>query len=111
MDSIAAIGAAAVEPSLQPTASMQALANGASVAGANPVGGPGFSGLVTQGLQEVNRQLAASQVDLQKLATGEAQNLHQIMIRMEESRLSFQLLMQARNRLLESYQEVMRMSV
>ena len=111
MDSIAAIGTAVVEPSLQPTASMQALANGAAVAGTNPVSGAGFSGLVTQGLQEVDRQLAASQVDLQKLATGEAQNLHQIMIRMEESRLSFQLLMQARNRLLESYQEVMRMSV
>jgi flagellar hook-basal body complex protein FliE len=70
-----------------------------------------FGGLVTQGLQQVNQQLAVSQTDLQQLATGDVQSLHQVMIRMEESRLSFQLLMQVRNRLLESYQDVMRMSI
>jgi flagellar hook-basal body complex protein FliE len=42
---------------------------------------------------------------------GNVQNLHQVMIRLEESRLAFQLTMQVRNRLLESYQDVMRMQV
>jgi flagellar hook-basal body complex protein FliE len=48
---------------------------------------------------------------LQQLATGDAQNLHQVMIRLEESRLSFQLLMQVRGRLLDAYQDVMKMQV
>jgi flagellar hook-basal body complex protein FliE len=45
------------------------------------------------------------------LAVGNAENLHQIMIRLEESRLSFQLLMQVRGRLLEAYQDVMKMQI
>lgn len=76
-----------------------------------PVAQGSFGSMVEKGLQQVNSQLMVSQADLQQLATGDAQNLHQIMIRLEESRISFQLLMQVRNRLLESYQEVMKMQV
>jgi len=71
----------------------------------------GFGQIVTQGLESVNHDLLVSQVDLQQMATGNAENLHQIMIRLEESRLSFQLLLQVRNRLLEAYQDVMKMQV
>jgi flagellar hook-basal body complex protein FliE len=70
-----------------------------------------FGQLVTEGLQSLNEQLRVSQTDLQQLALGETQNLHEVMIRLEESRISFQLLLQARNRVLEAYQEVMRMQV
>jgi len=66
---------------------------------------------VTNGIAQVNNQLIGSQVDLQKLATGDAQNLHQIMINLEESRLSFQLMMQVRSRLLEAYQDIMKMPI
>lgn len=72
---------------------------------------PAFGQLVTQGIEQVNAQLKASQVDLQALASGETGDLHRVMIGLEESRLGFQLMLQVRNRLLESYQEVMRMQV
>jgi flagellar hook-basal body complex protein FliE len=78
---------------------------------ARSVAGVGFGQMVSQGIGEVNQQLLASQTDLQQLATGNVQNLHQIMIRLEESSLSFQLLLQVRNRLLEAYQDVMKMQV
>jgi flagellar hook-basal body complex protein FliE len=71
----------------------------------------GFSELVSQGLEQVNQQLLTSQTDLQNLAVGNVQNLHQIMIRLEESKLSFQLMMQVRSRLLEAYQDVMKMQL
>jgi len=86
-------------------------------AGPDPVealqrGAPGeFGRMVAEGIGDVNRQLLASQVDLQQLAVGNVENLHQIMIRLEESRLSFELLLQVRNRLLEAYQDVMKMQV
>ncbi|CAM3548104.1 flagellar hook-basal body complex protein FliE [Paracidovorax anthurii] len=83
----------------------------AAPAASGGVQGAGFSDLVTQGLRNVNDQLLTSQTDLQQLATGNVQNLHQVMIRLEESRLSFQLMMQVRSRLLEAYQDVMRMQV
>lgn len=70
-----------------------------------------FGEWVSQGLEDVNQQLLTSQTDLQSLAKGEVQNLHQLMIRMEESRIAFQLMMQVRTRLLDAYQDVMRMQV
>lgn len=71
----------------------------------------GFGELVSRGLGDVNQQLLASQLDLQRLATGNVQNLHQVMMRLEESRISFELLLQVRNRLLEAYQDIMKMQV
>ena len=101
-EAIAAIGAIQ-EPSLAPSAAM------AGVAGAPDAAA--FSSLVTDGIGKVNEQLMTGQVQLQQLAAGEPVNLHQVMIGLEESRMSFQLLMQVRNRLLEGYQEVMRMQL
>jgi flagellar hook-basal body complex protein FliE len=71
----------------------------------------GFGSWFTQQLERVNNQIAQSEGQLQALAAGEAQNLHQVMISLEEARLSFQLLAQVRNRVLEAYQEVMRMQL
>lgn len=70
-----------------------------------------FSAWFSQELSAVNNQLVGADIDIQKLAVGETQNLHEVMIRLEEARHSFQLLVQVRNRLLEAYQEVMRMQV
>lgn len=70
-----------------------------------------FSTLVSNGLQQVNTQLMLAQSGLQELAVGDAASLHRLMAALEESRIGFQLLLQVRNRLLESYQEVMRMQL
>lgn len=104
LSAVSAAASTMVEPSLAPL-------HRAAQAGAAGVSGAGFSSMVSQGLQQVNGQLLASQADLQQLSVGNVQNLHQVMIRLEESRLAFQLTMQVRNRLLESYQDVMRMQV
>lgn len=104
-ESVAAITASAI-------AEPQFAAFGPSSASGVVAGnGAGFAELVTQGLQQVNTQLLTSQTDLQRLAVGDVQNLHQVMIRLEESRLSFQLMMQVRGRLLEAYQDVMKMQL
>jgi flagellar hook-basal body complex protein FliE len=98
-------------------ASIQALAAHDEVAPlhaqrtASPVHGAGFVQHVADGLAQVNEQLLASQTDLQRLAVGEAENLHQLMVRLEESRVSLQLVMQVRSRVLEAYQDVMRMQI
>jgi flagellar hook-basal body complex protein FliE len=79
---------------------------------ATGVNAPGtFGTLVSQGLAHVNEQLRTSQGNLQRLATGDVQNLHQVMIQLEESRLSLQLMLQVRGRLLEAYQDVMKMQI
>jgi flagellar hook-basal body complex protein FliE len=74
-------------------------------------GPAGFASLIAQGLQQVNSQLQVAESGLQGLALGQGGNLHELMIRLEEADLSFRLLMQTRNRLLESWQDIMRMQV
>ncbi|MBC8001696.1 MAG: flagellar hook-basal body complex protein FliE [Opitutaceae bacterium] len=60
---------------------------------------------------EVNdKQLAASQ-SVNGLLSGQNVSLHQAMISMEEASVSFQLMVEVRNKLLESYQELMRMQI
>jgi flagellar hook-basal body complex protein FliE len=70
-----------------------------------------FGSMVTDGLSRLNGELLASQAEMQELAVGNVQNLHQVMIRMEESRLSFELMLHVRNRVLEAYQDLMKMQV
>ena len=43
--------------------------------------------------------------------TGETNNLHQAMIAMQEASVAFSLMVEMRNKLVEGYQEVMRMQV
>jgi flagellar hook-basal body complex protein FliE len=42
---------------------------------------------------------------------GESDNIHRSMIAMQEAGLAFNLLVEVRNKLVESYQELMRMPV
>ena len=47
----------------------------------------------------------------QQVLLGDSGQLHQSVIAMQEASLSFSLMVQVRNKLVESYQELMRMQV
>ena len=89
----------------------------AAVAAAEPLApsavapAAGFGDWFAAELSAVNTSLVSAEHGVQQLAVGEASNLHEVMIHLEEAKLSFQLLAQVRNRLLDAYQEVMRMQV
>ena len=72
---------------------------------------PGFGTMVSDGLKAVNDTLVRADSEVRQVAVGTGPSLHEVMIHLEEARLSFQLLAQVRNRLLDAYQEVMRMQV
>jgi flagellar hook-basal body complex protein FliE len=78
---------------------------------AGPGAGADFGPWLTQALGRVNNELVQADAGMQQLATGQVENLHQVMIALEEARLGLQLVVQVRNRLLESYQEILRMQV
>jgi flagellar hook-basal body complex protein FliE len=96
-----------------PTAELREL-NAGSLAGqsnaAQAVAAP-FSSMLGQMVQDVNAKQNVSNQALQDLQSGQNVSLHQTMIAMEEANVSFQLMVEVRNRLLESYQEIMRMQV
>jgi flagellar hook-basal body complex protein FliE len=100
VESIAAIATSENVATFLPTASTQKTQEGNS-----------FASWIAQEVGSVNSTIINADSDIQKLAVGEAQSLHEVMIHLEEAKLSFQLLAQVRNKLLEAYQEVMRMQV
>lgn len=71
----------------------------------------GFGGWFMTELAKVNEGLVRSDREAQQVAVGEPLNLHEVMIHMEETKLSFQLLAAVRNHMLEAYQDVMRTQV
>jgi flagellar hook-basal body complex protein FliE len=76
---------------------------------ARPVGG--FEDVLGQMVSEVNQRQAVATDKVQGLLSGQEVSLHETMVSMEEASLSFQLMVEVRNKLLESYQELMRMQV
>jgi len=45
------------------------------------------------------------------MVTGQVTEVHDVMIAAKEAQMAFELLLEVRNKLLESYQEIMRMQV
>lgn len=70
-----------------------------------------FSNLIDRAVQEVDGKMKAAASDQAKVMTGETNNLHQAMISMQEASLAFSLMVEVRNKLVDSYQELMRMQV
>lgn len=72
---------------------------------------PSFGEMLNKALEEVNTaQLKADQLQI-KFLIGEVQDLHQVVIAMEEARLLTSLAVEVRNRVVESYQEISRMQI
>jgi flagellar hook-basal body complex protein FliE len=71
----------------------------------------GFSQVFGDALSKVNDLQQQADTAIGKLATGEYKGLHEVMIAMEKSSISFQFLTQVRNKALDAYHEIMRMQV
>ncbi len=71
----------------------------------------GFSSYLGRLVGEVGTQQNVADAAVNGLLSGQNVSLHQAMIAMEEASVSFQLMVEVRNRLLDSYQELMRMQV
>lgn len=70
-----------------------------------------FGSLIGNLVGEVDAKGKTSAQELKKVMTGEVDNLHQSMIAMQEASTSFTLMLEVRNKLMESYQQIMRMQV
>jgi len=70
-----------------------------------------FGDFLTEALGEVNTlQQNASQASFD-LAAGKLQDVSQVTIATEKANIALQLTMQVRNKMIDAYQEVMRMQV
>jgi flagellar hook-basal body complex protein FliE len=98
---------------LPPTAESIALDR---ASGAINLADPGSGGAspfaqILSGVESVNAGLTASSEATRLLANGQMENLHQVMIAGEQARLQFELLLQVRTKVLDAYQELMRLQI
>ena len=70
-----------------------------------------FGSLLGKMVEEVNAKQNVAADAVNALQSGGNVSLHQAVIAMEEASVSFQLMVEVRNKLLESYQELMRMQI
>lgn len=73
--------------------------------------GGSFQNLLGNFVSEVNDKQVAAGDAIAGLMSGKNVSLHQAMISMQEASVSFQMMVEVRNKLLDSYQELMRMQI
>ncbi len=70
-----------------------------------------FGDILKNMVAETNLQQQNADQAMQQLHTGGEKNLHGAMISMEKAEISLRYMIQARNKAIDAYQEIMRMQV
>lgn len=73
--------------------------------------GRSFSELVGGFLEGVNSLQREADQAIQDVVLGKEENLHRAMITLEKANVALELTVQVRNKVVEAYQEIMRMQV
>ena len=72
---------------------------------------PGFSEMFEKFVRGVDHKKKVSAKETQDLILGKSDNIHEAVVKSEESKVAFNLMIEVRNKLVDSYKELMRMQV
>lgn len=70
-----------------------------------------FADVLKDSIGKVNELQLNAEAAMEKLSKGEVKDLHQVLVAVEEANLAFMTMMQIRNKLLDAYQELMRLQM
>lgn len=70
-----------------------------------------FGTVLKNSIQEITRLQAKADQAIAKVELENSGSIHEAMIALEKADISFRAMMQVRNKIIEAYQEVMRMQV
>lgn len=73
--------------------------------------GASFGDTLQNAINDVDASQKAADDKIESFVAGEEENLHDVMISMNQAKLHFQLMTEVRNKGLETYQELMRMQI
>lgn len=76
-----------------------------------PDQGPSFRDTVASAIADLQATKAASDESVRSVLMGQTDNIPSALISMEEASLKFQLMVEVRNRLVDTYQEISRMQL
>lgn len=74
-------------------------------------GGVTFGDLLVDKINEANSAISTADKAVENLVAGRNKNVHETMIALEKADISFKMLMQVRNKMIDAYREIMRMQV
>jgi len=70
-----------------------------------------FADTLAESLNRVNEIQQDADKAIEKLVSGKTQNIHETMLAVGKADMAFRMTMQVRNKIVEAYQEVLRMQV
>jgi flagellar hook-basal body complex protein FliE len=73
--------------------------------------GQDFRSILLRGLEEVNRLQTEADQGVQRLLTGETDNVSEVLTAANKAGIAFDLLMEVRNKLSEAYREIQQMQM
>jgi len=70
--------------------------------------GPSFKDTLNGFLSDVNEMQQKADQSIQMMISGEITDVHQVMTSVEEAGVAFNMMMEIRNKVMDAYQEIMR---
>ncbi len=80
-------------------------------AGEKQGGSSNFGSVLKSTIQEINQLQSKADQAIAKVELEKSGSIHEAMIALEKADISFRTMLQVRNKIIEAYQEVMRMQV
>jgi flagellar hook-basal body complex protein FliE len=74
-------------------------------------GSGGFQDVFANAIKQVENQGHEASASVERFLSGEGEELHTTVLATQRAELSFELFLQARNKVVSAYQEIMRMQV
>ncbi len=81
------------------------------LAGDGPASGGEFRSVLTEAIHKVEQYRTDADQSVERFLSGQGEELHNVALATQRAELSFELFLQMRNKVVEAYQEVMRMQV
>ncbi len=70
-----------------------------------------FGEFLQDSISKVNSLQQEANISMEKLASGESQNLHETLLAVEKAEISFKMMNQIRTKVLDAYREIMKMQI
>lgn len=70
-----------------------------------------FRNAFTFAIDQVNEAQSEAGIQVESFIAGEQENLHEVMIKLNQAKTSFQLMVEVRNKMMDAYQELFRMQI
>jgi flagellar hook-basal body complex protein FliE len=70
-----------------------------------------FGEFLNDSIGKVNQMQVEANVAMEKLASGESQNLHETLLAVEKAEIAFKTMNQIRSKVIDAYREIMKMQI